>query len=577
LVSTEPTAHMDVESEPTAASRLRRLAVIVGGGILLVFVGLYGTAYATTRGGVLRGTTVLGVDVGGLSPDEAQRKLESELPDLMARTVTVQAGRQRFPVEPTLAGLDVNAHETIARADTRPLNPVRLLPVLFGVKHRLEPVLAVDDVRLGDTVEGIAAKVAQKVREGAVTFKNGKAVAVEPLEGRVLDSGAAAAQLRRAFLGGEDTTVVPVTTTAPKVGADEVKRAMQEFAQPAMSGPVSLRVGDKKIALQPALIGEHLAMPPDDNARLQPKLDAKGLAAAVLTRSEGFGTKARDASIELVGGRPTVVPSRSGREVKTSDLGAAVLGALTKTTDRIAAVQLKVSTPDFTTAEARALGVKERLSSFTTYYPVVPYRVNNIGRGARLINGSLVLPGESWSLNDTIGERTAANGFVEGYIINQGKFTKELGGGTSQVATTTFNAIFFAGLRDVEHHPHSLYISRYPAGREATVAWGAKDLRFYNDSGHGVLLQATHSPGRITVALWGTKRYDEVRSVSSARYNLRPPKTIESTEKTCENQQPVSGFDIDVTRVFVDGGAEVRRETFHTSYRPTDKIVCRSP
>jgi vancomycin resistance protein YoaR len=353
---------------------------------------------------------------------------------------------------------------------------------------------------------------------------------------------------------------------------------MAEFAQPAMSGPVFVQVDRRKVAMQPTLIGKQLTMRPDKNGRLLPLLDRRGLTADLLDQTTGFGTKARDASITFSGGRPVVVPSRNGLEISSDDLGAAVLAALTKRgAERIAAVKLKVTHPDFTTEEARALGVKERMSTFTTRYPVVPYRVNNIGRGARLINGSLVLPGETWSLNETIGERTAANGFVEGYIINGGKFTKELGGGTSQVATTTFNAIFFAGLQDVEHHPHSLYISRYPAGREATVAWGAKDLRFYNDSGHGVLIQATHSPGRITVSFWGTKKYDEVRSLSSARYNIRTPRTINSTDPKCENQDPVNGFDIDVTRVFVDSGRVVKRETFHTSYRPTDKIVCRSP
>ena len=83
----------------------------------------------------------------------------------------------------------------------------------------------------------------------------------------------------------------------------------------------------------------------------------------------------------------------------------------------------------------------------------------------------MLKPGEIFSLNGIVGERTAANGFVEGFIIKGGKFKEELGGGVSQSATTTFNAMFFAGLKDIQHQPHTLYIDRYPAGREATVAW----------------------------------------------------------------------------------------------------------
>ena len=100
---------------------------------------------------------------------------------------------------------------------------------------------------------------------------------------------------------------------------------------------------------------------------------------------------------------------------------------------------------------------------------------------------TLVLPGKVFSLNRTVGERTEARGFAAGYIINNGQLEVDFGGGVSQLVTTTFNAAYFAGLEIVEHHPHSFYISRYPEGREATVAWGVKDLRFRNDSPNGDL------------------------------------------------------------------------------------------
>ena len=137
-----------------------------------------------------------------------------------------------------------------------------------------------------------------------------------------------------------------------------------------------------------------------------------------------------------------------------------------------------VAEPEFTTKDARALKIKEQVSTFTTYYPYADYRNINIGRAAELVNGTVLKPGETFSLNDMVGERTAENGFTEGFIISDGIFKEDLGGGVSQMATTTFNAMFFAGLEDVEHKPHSFYIDRYPVGREATVAWGAVDLRF---------------------------------------------------------------------------------------------------
>src|SRR5204862_4184750 len=138
-----------------------------------------------------------------------------------------------------------------------------------------------------------------------------------------------------------------------------------------------------------------------------------------------------------------------------------------------------------------------------------------------------------------------------------GRFAKDYGGGTSQVATTTFNAAFFAGLRILEHKPHSFYISRYPAGREATVAWPDVDLRFQNDSGHAVVIDTSYTDSTVTVTMWGTKVWG-VRSESSGRYHVRSYGVVYDPTPACVAQPGVEGFDIDVTRVFLRGGTVAR-------------------
>ena len=105
-------------------------------------------------------------------------------------------------------------------------------------------------------------------------------------------------------------------------------------------------------------------------------------------------------------------------------------------------------------------------------------------------------------------------------MISGGKFTQAVGGGISQFATTMFNAVFFSGLEDVYHKPHSYYISRYPAGREATVYEGQIDLQWKNDSDTGVYVDTAWTPGTITVTFYGTKRY-EIESISGNRTNVR--------------------------------------------------------
>ncbi len=240
--------------------------------------------------------------------------------------------------------------------------------------------------------------------------------------------------------------------------------------------------------------------------------------------------------------------------------------------------------PSSRTADAKDLGITEQVSTFTTHYPYAEYRNTNIGRAAEIVDGTVLKPDDLFSLNDVVGERTRENGFTEGFIISDGIFKEDLGGGVSQMATTTFNAAFFAGLEDVEHKPHSLYIDRYPVGREATVAWGSVDLRFRNDTPYGVLISSKVTPatpsseGVVTVSMYSTKHWD-IESTTSDRYNFRSPATRTLSTADCYPNTGYDGFDVDVTRTFrhVDQDEVVRTERMHTSYLASDTVICKPP
>ncbi|WP_443334448.1 VanW family protein [Streptomyces sp. ZAF1911] len=225
-------------------------------------------------------------------------------------------------------------------------------------------------------------------------------------------------------------------------------------------------------------------------------------------------------------------------------------------------------------AAAPAAVGQQVLSTFTVAFPAAPYRTHNIARAVELINGAVVEQGDIWSFNQAVGERTVENGFVDGIMINDGRYVKSPGGGVSAVATTMYNAMFFAGLKPVEHGAHSFYIERYPEGREATVAWGTLDLRWQNDSGHPVTVRASSTANSVTVTLLGTKQYDAIRATKGPRTHVTPPVKRTVAGPTCEPQTPLEGFDVSVDRVFVRGGHEVGRETFRTHYTPRDEIVC---
>jgi len=317
------------------------------------------------------------------------------------------------------------------------------------------------------------------------------------------------------------------------------------------------------------------------NGRLVPKVDTAALGKLLGARLRSRGAPV-NATVRLVDGRPRLIPSRPGLAFKPADASKALLAAVDqKPAKRTRWVKVTLKQPKVTTAAAQKLGVTKAVSSFTTTFPYAEYRNTNIGRAADLVNGTLLKPGQEFSLNDTVGERTEANGFTDGFVISDGVYTQELGGGVSQLATTLFNAAFFAGLKDVEHHTHSFYIDRYPVGREAAVAWGSLDLKFTNDLPYGVLMQAGVTPatptsaGVVTVTLWSTPYWD-ITTRTSARYDFTQPKTRVRSGADCYPNTGYDGFQVDVGRYFrrIGSSAVDRVERLHTTYLPSDTVIC---
>jgi vancomycin resistance protein YoaR len=348
-----------------------------------------------------------------------------------------------------------------------------------------------------------------------------------------------------------------------------------DLSRAAVAAPVSVQAESIAATIPGAAIGRALSFTIEDGS-LVPVLDGEVLHRAIHKELKPIEIKGRDATFKIRKGKPKVVPSKIGHGVSDEELASAVGAVLTKTpAERKVTVSVGVREPKITTEQASALGIRERLSTFTQGYPYAAYRSQNIGQASERINGTLLLPGEVFSLNDTIKERTEKNGYTEGFVIGEGGvFAEALGGGVSTSATTTWTAAFYAGLERVQNVAHSIYISRYKAGLEATVAWGIFDLKFRNDSPNGVFITSSTTPTSITVSMWGTKQYDDVKAEFGERTNIVPFTKIYDKSEDCLGQNGVDGFTITVDRVFYVAGKEVRREPITTRYKPAPDVTC---
>ncbi|TQK50177.1 vancomycin resistance protein YoaR [Streptomyces sp. SLBN-118] len=559
----------------------RMVLPVAGGAVVLGLGGLYVTGLVAGDD-IADGTSVRGVDIGGMDREQAQRVLDRKLGPAFAAPVALKIGDRTEKADPGALGLSLDTAATIDRAASAGSGPATAIGRLFASDGRdVEPVVRVDRHQGRTGLDRITEAAERQVRDGSISFENGRAKAVAPVTGVTVIEDKALDTIRDSYLRTPHSApvVLPVKQTPPRVGTHETERALEQFAQPAMSGPVTLTLADQRIPIGPAALGRHLAMKPDGGNRLVPALDSKGLLTdpAVSRPVRDASQVPQDAVLRLDSHDRVVVAQESGtgRQVTAKALGEAVVPLLTRTgaarTGEIATTTLH---PQFTSASAQRLGIKEKVSSFTVNFPRAPYRTTNVGRAVELINGSVVLPGQEWSFNRTVGERTKENGFVDGLMINNGQYVKSSGGGVSAVATTMFNALFFAGVKPVEHGAHSFYIERYPEGREATVAWGTLDLRWINDSGHAIYIKAQSTDTSVTITFLGTKKYDEIRATKGPRTNIKPPATRTDSGPECEVQTPLEGFDVSVGRVFVQDGWEVKREDFNTHYTPRDKVTC---
>lgn len=555
---------------------------IIAAAVLTAAVILVGVAGYVATGMLMPAhATVGGVNVSGMTPQVARTQVENALGTRAQVPITVVSAGRSFVIDPAQAGLSVDLDASLREAGGfHSLNPVRMGRLLGG-RVDAPLVVSADDQKLSAMVDRIATALDKPAVEPLVTFNGTKPVVRKPQAGVVVDRAAAATAIRQAYLV-KNRIEFPMVAKQPTVGQAQLDAAMKQIVEPAISGPVTVHVADQSIELPVSAYAPALSVRVVGVA-LRPHLDPALLAGPLTDATTGLAEEPADASVTIEAGQPVVRPAKPGVGLRADQLAVSLIPAITKTGDeRSVTVDSTVVPPTFTTEDAKALNIRQKVSEFVTYFPYANYRNVNQTRAAQLINGTILQPGQTFSLNDTVGERTKENGFVKGIVIGEGAvYTEQYGGAVSQVATTLYNAAFFAGLEDVEHHPHTFYIGRYPLGREATVWFGNLDLRFKNTLSNAILIRAWVIKGSDTrrgemhVEMWGTKEWN-ISSEISDRSNEREPGTRYNDTDSCIRQEPMEGFDVDVTRTFRKVGSDdvVKTDATHVSYAPADRVLC---
>jgi vancomycin resistance protein YoaR len=576
--------------------------------ITLVVLGIAGgitSFYRSYEGRIYPNVSIQGIAVGEMTPEQAESALRSRYAAFLRQPVVITYGDRQWT--PTLDELGmtfdfrgaVDAAYNAGRG-RGVVDDVRELAAIW--QHGLDVPLHVsyDETRAQAYLTQLAREIERAPADAQVRLDGAQIAIVGAVIGRQVLVDATLAHVSQQLQAFVPATIPLQTREIPPRLDDATVAAARAQIETILQGPLTLRVDKNEYEWTVADLADMIIInrvPSAEGDRIAVTLDQDMIARRIrqiADETEKPGTRPRVAWNN--GDLKIVKPGKPGLrldEARARDMViAAAMGR-----DRTLDLPMVPTDPPVTEANLHQLGIRELVSiGKSDFTGSAAYRVHNIGVGMQLLNGLLIAPGEEFSFNKNIGQINAANGFVEGAAIIQNRTQQEFGGGICQDSTTMFRAAFWAGLPITERWGHSFYISWYDKyalgprgngpGLDATIFTGGPDLKFVNDTGAWLLIQAWSNPktGVAQIELYGTKPnrtvdlthkvYDHVPAPTEPVF-VADPKVPRGTIKHTDKAR--GGMTIDVYRLVVENGAPRPPELFRTRFRPWPNIYTLNP
>ena len=567
----EEVARTNAKKRPGGMSTGGKVAIVLTSVLVVLGIAYAGTAWYI-QDKVPNNTSVDGVAIGGMDSAAAITKINTEFASRPVEPLPVVAGERALDLDPVALGLTVDGEAIVQPLVRFSLDPRDIWNHFVGL-GAIDPVAAIDREAAEATLVSVLPDLEVEPVEGSIVLTDGAAEVTDGVDAVRVDVPSSIDAIAEGWLFAEGPVELPTVTEEPEISAADVAEAMTTIVEPLLSGPVTVTAGEASEELSTVDLTAVSQLVPESGA-LTLTVDSEALHAMLLERNEGFATQGEDAQIVLSNGAPTIIPSKAGEQIDQEQLAQAVVAAGISADQRTAAAEFVVTEPEFTTADAEALQVVEKVSEFSTPLTADNVRTRNLINGSEKISNTLVLPGETFSLIDALGPVTAARGFVTSGVVENGFYTTALGGGLSQLSTTTYNAAYFAGMDIVSHKPHSRWFSRYPEGREATMWSPDLDMKFKNGTPYGVLVQAWTEGGRQWVRFWSTEYYT-VETFTGARYGITSPRTVYNSSPECKPESGgQSGFSVNGWRKRFLNGEQFDHWDWSWTYQPWNNVVC---
>lgn len=548
------------------------LGILVG--LFVIAAVAYAIDVVSNQGKTPRSVSVGGVDISNMDRHAAVAKLEDELGGIEDEPVTVTAGKEHAEFVPSAAGLSLDYYQAVNSIEDASLNPIARVYNFFKPMEERSIATQVDEQKLEPELGRLHDELIVKPKNATVHLEGADIKREDEVIGQQIDNGELREKVSQDWLD-PDGLELETEEEKPAIGNKAVDDLVEGDLKRALDGPLKISGRDDVTAtIEPDQIQDivHIREVPEEH-KLVLDVDteaAKGILGEPLAKTE---KEKKNAEIDFAGGKKKVTPHTDGVILDWEKTMDGFPERVTGNKGREWDAEYTDEPATFTTEDAERASFDDTLGEFTTG-GFSKDSGRNIQLVADAVHGAIVAPGDTFSLNGYTGPRGTEQGYVESGVIIDGHAGKAVGGGISQFATTLYNAEYFAGMGDVSHTPHSYYISRYPAGREATVYEGAIDLVFKNISKYPVRIETDYSDEEITVRLTGVKTVD-VESVNNGRWAKTEPHEMSVPGDECSPSAGNPGFTTSDTRIIRDlQGTEIDRETTTTEYDPQPIVKC---
>lgn len=571
---------------------------------LVVGLGIAGTV-AAAPGIIAKGVSVNNLDLGGRTAEEAKRLLKERVAAMEiayvakdARTTLVPAGSRN---EGRFAEFSVDDAVTRALAVGRGRGPLaslaeRVKARFFGAAVALP--YSIDGAALQKALESRLSAKTRPARDAKLVVRAGdgvpKVTFEKELEGIDIDYATAVRETERRIMElVSEPVTVPVRAIKPALTTKDIEPLATGVISALAKAPLTLEVNDETWAVSRDLLADWLAAVPsgDDTGSARLGIDPQKAGKFLSSRGASLATEPKDASFEMKDGKVvTFVPGVHGEALDVgasiAAIEAAVFGDAASAPVRLVITSVR---PKIDTEDANPFGVKEIIGIGESNFRGSPTnRRHNIAIGAKSVDGTIIPPGEEFSMLKTLGTIDGTTGYRQELVIKGNETKPEYGGGLCQIGSTAFRAVLDSGLEITERRNHSYRVPYYERngdgsylgpGKDATIYDPAPDFKFKNDTGHHIIITTAIKGDRLTFTFWGVRDGRKADQTAARVYNIvQPPekKVVEMTslkpgEEKC-TEKPHVGSDAVFTYTVTYADGTTKKEDFYSHYRPWQEV-----